>query len=103
MVIPDRAVARPLIGGCIFIYSGPARLVSFEIKLPSKEVSRGEHKYMNIPPPPPISVLATALIPDSNPKRVQFTLDHRNVNKCKYISRKYNALVEIIKILMYFT
>ena len=37
----DRAVARMLIGGgCIFIYSGSARLVSFEIKLISKEVSR---------------------------------------------------------------
>ena len=37
-----RAVARTLIGGggCIFIYSGSARLVSFEIKLISKEVSR---------------------------------------------------------------
>ena len=36
----SRAVARMLIGGCIFIYSGSARLVSFEIKLISKEVSR---------------------------------------------------------------
>ena len=35
-----RAVARTLIGGCIFIYSGSASLVSFEIKLISKEVSR---------------------------------------------------------------
>ena len=39
-----RAVARTLIGGggggCIFIYSGSAQLVSFEIKLISKEVSR---------------------------------------------------------------
>ena len=58
-----RAVARALIGGCIFIYSGSARLVSFEIKLISKEVSRAEPEYMNIhPPPPPISVLATALV-----------------------------------------
>ena len=32
-----RAVGRTLIGGCIFIYSGSARLVSFEIKLMSKE------------------------------------------------------------------
>ena len=55
------AVARALIGGgCIFIYSGCARLVSFEIKLISKEVSRAEPEYMNIHPPP-ISVLATAL------------------------------------------
>ena len=37
-----RAVARTLIGGGggIFIYSGSAQLVSFEIKLISKEVSR---------------------------------------------------------------
>ena len=58
-----RAVARALIGGgCICIYSGSDRLVSFEIKLISKEVSRAEPEYINIhPPPPPISVLATAL------------------------------------------
>ena len=50
--INRRAVARALIGGgCIFIYSGSARLVSFEIKLISKEVSRAEPKYMNIHPP----------------------------------------------------
>ena len=51
----DRAVARALIrgGGCIFIYSGSARLVSFEIKLISKEVSQAEPEYMNIHPPPP--------------------------------------------------
>ena len=45
-----RAVARALIGGCIFIYSGSARLVSFEIKLISKEASWAEPKYMNIHP-----------------------------------------------------
>ena len=48
-----RAVARTLIGGCIFVYSGSARLVSFEIKLISKEISRTEPEYMNIHPPPP--------------------------------------------------
>ena len=50
-----RAVARALIGGggCIFIYSGSDRLVSFEIKLISKEVSRVEPEYMNMHPPPP--------------------------------------------------
>ena len=60
-----RAVARALIGGrgCIFIYSGSARLVSFEIKLISKEVSRAGPEYMNKhPSPPPVSVLATALM-----------------------------------------
>ena len=57
----SRAVARALIGGggCIFIYSSSARLVSFEIKLISKEVSRAEPEYMNTYPS--ISVLATTL------------------------------------------
>ena len=45
-----RAVAGALIGGCIFIYSGSARLVCFEIKLISKEVSQAEPEYMNIHP-----------------------------------------------------
>ena len=50
--LKPRAVARTLIGGgCIFIYSGSARLVSFEMKLISKEVSRAEPEYMNIHPP----------------------------------------------------
>ena len=58
----SRAVARTLIGGgCIFIYSGSARLTSFEINFISKETSRAEPEYMNIHPPPPISALATAL------------------------------------------
>ena len=50
-----RAVARTLIGGggCIFIYSGSARLTSFEINFISKETSRAEPEYMNIHPPPP--------------------------------------------------
>ena len=42
-VVEFSAVARALIGGGgggVFIYSGSARLVSFEIKLISKEVSR---------------------------------------------------------------
>ena len=78
-----RAVARALIGGggggCIFIYSGRARLVSFEIKLISKEVSRAEPEYMNIHPPP-ISVLATALCVyqygDSNCNKVEHEALH---------------------------
>ena len=42
----DRAVARTLIGGgggggCIFIYSGSARLTSFEINFSSKETIVG--------------------------------------------------------------
>ena len=67
-----RDVARALIGGCIFIYSGPARLVSFEIKLTSKEVSRAEPEYNEYtppPPPPPISVLVTALKVQCAPKK----------------------------------
>ena len=58
-----RSVARTLIGGggggCIFIYSGSARLTSFEINFISKEASRAEPEYMNIHPP--ISALATTL------------------------------------------
>ena len=60
----NRAVARTLIGGggrCIFIYSGSARLTSFEINFISKETSRAQLEYMNIHPPPPINALATAL------------------------------------------
>ena len=46
--------SRALIGGgCIFIYSCSARLISFEINLISKEISRAEHEYMNMHPPPP--------------------------------------------------
>ena len=60
-----RAVARTLIGGggggCIFIYSGSARLTSFEINFISKETSRAQLEYMNIYPPPPINALPTAL------------------------------------------
>ena len=57
-----RAGARTLIGGggYIFIYSGSARLISFEINFISKETSRAEPEYMNIHPPP-INVLAPAL------------------------------------------
>ena len=51
-----RAGARVLIGAeCIFIYSGSAQLFSFEIKLISKEISRAEPEYMNIPPPPQLA------------------------------------------------
>ena len=47
------------------MYSSSVRLISFEIKLLSKdfETSRAEPEYMNIPPspPPPINALAPAL------------------------------------------
>ena len=40
--------SRALIGGCIFVYSGSTRLISFEINLISKEISRPEPEYMNM-------------------------------------------------------
>ena len=41
--------AKALIGGeCIFIYSCYAGLISFEVNLISKEISRAEPEYMNI-------------------------------------------------------
>ena len=44
-----KSEARPLkIGGCIFIYSDSALLISFGIRLISKEISGAEHEYMNI-------------------------------------------------------
>ena len=49
---PGSSLERSLGGGCIFIYSGSARLISFEMKLISKEVSWAELEYMNIHPPP---------------------------------------------------
>ena len=36
----NRAGARTLIGGCIFIYSGSVQLVSFVVELISKEISQ---------------------------------------------------------------
>ena len=52
-MITVRTSARTLIGGCIFIYLGYARLISFEINFITKETSRAETEYMNIHPPPP--------------------------------------------------
>ena len=37
-------------GGCIFIYSSYARLISFEINFITKGASRAEPEYMNIHP-----------------------------------------------------
>ena len=67
---PGPSLDRALIGGCIFVYSCSARLVSFEIKL--IDVSGAEPEYMNIHPPPPISVLATALIFAYDRKRLSW-------------------------------
>ena len=52
--------SRALIGGggvCIFIYSGSAQLISFQINLISKEISWPEPEYMNMHPPPPVNTL----------------------------------------------
>ena len=63
----NRAVARALIGGGGGVYSYirvmPDEFLfkSVVFKLMSKEISRAEHEYMNIHPPPPINALATAL------------------------------------------
>ena len=67
MVI-NRAVARALTGGggCIFIYSCSARLISFEMNLKTTDFKRNRSGITRIyeytPPPPPINVLATALV-----------------------------------------
>ena len=49
----SRAGARTLIGGggCIFIYSGYARLISFEINFITKETTRAEPEYRIYTPP----------------------------------------------------
>ena len=63
-----RAVARALIGGggvysYIRVMPDGFLLKSVVFKLISKEISRADHEYMNIhpPPPPPINALATVL------------------------------------------
>ena len=63
-----RAVARALIGGggggvysYIRVMPDEFLLKSVVFKLISKDISRAEHDYMNIPPPPPINALATAM------------------------------------------
>ena len=54
-----RAVASSIIGGgLIFIYSGSAQLISFQINC----FMVCEHEYMNISPPPPIIELARPCI-----------------------------------------
>ena len=55
-------------GGCIFIYSGSARLVSFEINLISKEISRPAPEYMNMHHPFPINTLDPPLDVGDNSK-----------------------------------
>ena len=62
-----RAVARALIGGggvysYIRVMPDEFLLKSVVFKLISKEISRAEHEYMNIHPPPPINALATSLL-----------------------------------------
>ena len=64
-LVMARGVARALIGGggggWIFIFSCYARLISFEIKLIWKQISRAQHENMNIHHPP-INTLAKALV-----------------------------------------
>ena len=70
----SRAVTRALIGeggGCIFIYSCYARLISFEINLKTTALKRnpsGITRIYEYTPPPPhaINALHTAL--DNRPK-----------------------------------
>ena len=69
-LLTSTAVARALIGG-----GSSARLVSFEMKLISKEVSRAEPEYMNIHPP--ISVLETALLASKNTYHCYHSLSAR--------------------------
>ena len=52
-------------------------LKSVVFKLISKEISRAEHEYMNIPPPPPINALATAG-PDLEWQRVAICIEKYN-------------------------
>ena len=64
----NRAVARTLIGGggaYSYIHVLPDQFLSklINLNLISKETSRAKHEYMNKhPPPPPINVLATAVM-----------------------------------------
>ncbi len=62
----SRALIGGLGGGGVYSYIRVTPdgflLKSVVFKLISKEISRAEHEYMNIhPPPPPINALATAL------------------------------------------
>ncbi len=57
-------------------------LKSVVFKLISKEISRAEHEYMNIPPPPPpINALGTALVTTlfiaTDDKQLHITALHR--------------------------
>jgi hypothetical protein len=58
-------VTRALIGGCIFIYSCSARLISFEMNLKINKFKRNSSGrtqiYEYTPPPPPINALVTPL------------------------------------------
>ena len=66
-----RGEIKALIGGeCIFIYSGSVRLISFEVSLISKEISRAEPAYVNIRlpvnvPPAPIPNMSDIFIPEN--------------------------------------
>ena len=96
-----RAVARTLIGGCIFIYSGSARLTSFEINSISKETSRAQLEYMGIhPPPPPIHALATALAicemllrqPTIHLKEIAYEIENTTGTRFRACAGQYTGL-----------
>ena len=75
-------------GYCIFIYSGSARLISFEIRLISKETSREESEYIDmlIPPHPP------------PPQDYRSVPDPKAVQVSDLISRLVAACLQAIKI-----
>ena len=64
----QKSCGYALIGGGGGVYSyirvmpDEFLLKSVVFKLILKEISRAEHEYMNIHPPPPINALATALV-----------------------------------------
>ncbi len=71
-------------------------LKSVVFKLISKEISRAEHEYMNIhpPPPPPINALGTAWLTTSVSTTL-FTVDERTiVNCCKMIEQASTRLMK---------
>ena len=77
-----------------FIYLGSARLMSFKINFISKETSRADPEYMNIHPPPPISVLATALdVFRRNQKELQ--MDPYRILQINVIN-KYNCSISSV-------
>ena len=61
-------MVRTLIGGCLFIYSCPARWISFEFELISKEIRRASHEYVNKHPLPIIAQVTSLDMMTGGPK-----------------------------------